>query len=156
MFSREESKKLRLEFWDRFYQISAGKRQKSGRPAKWIMNDTGIRQLKLKFHFDEETASVGIDIETRNPERRTQLYQKLLSIRSRLEVVLGGDSIWEPDHILPSGKNISRVRTVMRGVSIYQKDDWEMVIRFFYEHMNPLEDLFNEFRDFLKYANAPV
>ena len=73
MFSKEESKILRLEFWDRFHKITAKRRLKSKRPAKWIMNDTGIRQLKLKFQFDEKTATVGIEIETRNlgKENRT-------------------------------------------------------------------------------------
>jgi hypothetical protein len=156
MFSKDESKRLRLEFWDRFNKFSAGKRLKSRRPAKWIINDTGIRQMKLKFHFDEELASVGIDIETRNQVKRTELYQKLLSLKSKLESALGNDLVWEQDHFLPSGKSISRVHVVLRDVNIYHKDDWDKVTHFFYDRMVPLEDLYLEFKDFFKYSKSPA
>jgi hypothetical protein len=152
MFTKEENKQLRLEFWNRFYKMSGKKRIRSRKPAKWIMNDTGIRQLKLKFHYDEQIATAGIDIETRNMEKRIELFGKLESLKSKFEAFFGKSLAWEFDHILPTGKSISRVYIILRDVNIYCKDDWDKVNRFFYDHMTLFEDLFNEYKDYFRYA----
>ena len=151
MFSKEESKQLRLEFWDRFERISSRKRIKNHQDPKWIMNDTGIRQLKLKFHFDEKLATVGIDVETRNMDKRIDIFGKLERMKSMLENVLRDSLIWELDYMLPSGKSVSRVYLKMENVNIYDKNDWDRVIRFFYEKMSAIEEVFVEYKDYLKY-----
>jgi hypothetical protein len=151
MFTKEESKQLRLGFWDRFERISSRKRIKDHKDPKWIMNDTGIRQLKLKFHFDEQLATVGIDVETRNIDKRIEIFGKLERLKSRLENALGEPLIWELDYLLPSGKSVSRAFLKMENVTIYEKADWDKVIRFFYEKMSAIEEIFVEFKDYLKY-----
>jgi hypothetical protein len=151
MFTKEESKQLRLGFWDRFERISSRKRIKDHKDPKWIMNDTGIRQLKLKFHFDEQLATVGIDVETRNIDKRIEIFGKLERLKSRLENALGEPLIWELDYLLPSGKSVSRAFLKMENVTIYEKADWDKVIRFFYEKMSAIEEVFVEFKDYLKY-----
>lgn len=152
MFTKEESKRLRLEFWDQFRKMSEKKRMKKRRPARWIMNDTGIRQIKLKFHFDEKTATVGIDIETRNLNKRIELYEKLEGLKSKFEKVFGDKPVWEFDHVLPTGKSISRLYLILRDVNIYNKDHWDMVNRFFFDNMILFEDIFLEYRDYFRYS----
>ena len=73
MFSREESKKLREEFW-----IAFGK----SFPRKWILYNTKIKGLAFKFHFDVKKAMVILDIETDDLDRRLQLWEKLESLKS--------------------------------------------------------------------------
>ena len=155
MFTKEERKQLRLGFWTRFHQLSEKKRIRSRRSAKWIMNDTGIRQLKLKFHFDEQVATAGIDIETRNLNKRIELYEKLEGLKSKFEDAFGNKLIWESDHILPTGKSISRLFVIFRDVNIYNKDDWDKVNRFFYDNMILFEDIYIEYKDYFRYGNAP-
>lgn len=150
MFNKEEAKNLRLEFWSRFENYSSVRRKQKGKPAKWIMNRTGINQLKLKFDLDTEKATVGIDIETRNLDKRLELMDKMESVRTILEKSLGSALTWEIDHILPTGKSISRICLEKRDVSIYEKDTWPEVFPFFYKNMMKLEEFFGEYRDYLK------
>ena len=70
MYTKEEAKNLRRQFWDSFKTWSGRKRTKKGKKGKWLMNNTGIRHLKLKFHFDEECALVALEIDTRNLEKK--------------------------------------------------------------------------------------
>jgi Domain of unknown function (DUF4268) len=151
MYTKEESKNIRLEFWKRFKDYSALRRRQKGKPANWIMNNTGIKQLKLKFEFDENQAVVGIDIETRNTDKRIELYDKLEKLKKILEEKLNQDLIWELDYIQPSGKSISRVCLKKKGVNIYEKETWAEVFPFFYKNMIKLEDFYEEFRDMLKH-----
>lgn len=150
MFSKEEAKNLRLEFWTRFEKYSAVRRRQKGKPAKWIMNKTGIKQLKLKFDLDTKRASVGIDIETRNMDKRLELFEKLEELKPLLEKKVGDEISWELDHLLPNGKSISRIALEKSGVSIYDKESWPEIFPFFYKNMTKIEDFFEEYRDILK------
>jgi len=114
------------------------------------MNNTGIRQLKLKFEFDEHSAITGIDIETRNTDRRIDLFGKLEQLKTILENTMGTKADWELEHILENGKSISRVSVKLDNVNIYNRDDWPKVFPFFYKNMMKIESFFEEYRDILK------
>jgi hypothetical protein len=154
MMTKEEIKQCRLEFWSEFDKYTIGKKKRSRKPAKWIMNNTGIKQLKLKFDFDEKRATVGIDVETRNLDKRIDVYGKLERLKSKLEKSLGQSLIWELEHILPTGKSISRAYLELANVSIYRKEDWPRVMDFFYKNMVVLEKVFEEYKDYLKYSET--
>lgn len=151
MISKDEIKSLRVEFWSEFEKFSAKKKKRYRKPLKWIMNNTGIRQLKLKFEFDDSKASVGIDVETRNLDKRIDIFSKLERLKTILNKSLGHELIWELDHILPTGKSISRVCLELNNVSIYNKENWPVVFDFFYKNMTNFEKVFQEYKDYLKY-----
>ncbi len=153
MYTREEAKEIRLEFWQRFSSYSAIRRRQKGKPAKWIMNKTGIRQLKLKFHVDTHHALTGIDIETRNMDKRIALFNLLEELGVRLEETMGTEMEWELEHILPSGKSISRVSVKLDGVSLYNRNDWPDIFKFFYRNMMKLEAFYEEYADLLKHSS---
>jgi hypothetical protein len=153
MYSAQEKKEIRQEFWTRFRDYSAIRRRQKGKPAKWIMSNTGIRQLKLKFEFDETRASVGIDIETRNLDRRIELYEKLESMKTVLHNIAGSELNWELEHLLENGKSISRISKVMENVSIYDRNCWPEIFPFFYKTMMKMEAFYEEYRDILKQKN---
>ncbi len=150
MYSIEQKKILRQEFWERFRSYSAIRRRQKGKPARWIMNNTGIRQLKLKFEYGERMASVGIDIETRNMDKRLDLYDKLEQLKNILHQAMGQEMKWELEHILDNGKSVSRICLEMHEVNIYNKDTWHTVFPFFYKNMMKIESFYEEYRDFLR------
>jgi hypothetical protein len=151
MLTKEEVKQIRLEFWAEFEAFSVRKKKKSRKPLKWIMNNTGIKQLKLKFDFDEKRAIVGMDVETRNLDKRIDVYGKLERLKSVFETALGQPLKWELEFTLPTGKSISRAYLEMPGVSIYKKENWPAVMDFFYKNMLILEKVFEKKKDYLKY-----
>ena len=75
MFSKSESKKLREDFW-----ISFGKSY----PKKWILYNTKIKDFSFKFYFDTSKAMVALDIESKDLEKRINLWEKVISLKSVL------------------------------------------------------------------------
>jgi len=140
MFSKEESKRLRQDFW-----ISFGKSY----PRKWILYDTKIKGLSLKFHFDLKNAKVSMDIELSDLERRIYLWEKLLSLKSILVAEYLPDAIFEDSFVLENQKEISRVYIEKKGVSIHDKNTWRGTMEFFNETMLQFEDFFRDFKDIL-------
>ena len=142
MFSREESKKLREEFW-----IAFGK----SFPRKWILYNTKIKGLAFKFHFDVKKAMVILDIESDDLDRRLQLWEKLESLKSILtsdDYFAGAQ--YEDFYLLDNGKEVSRIFIEKTGVSIHNKNTWQETMVFLNESMSTFEEFFLEFRDILK------
>jgi hypothetical protein len=141
MFSKEESRKLREDFW-----ISYGK----SFPRKWILYDTKIKGFSFKFHFDTKTALVSLDLED-DLENRINYWEKLQSLKSILKDEFLPDAIFEEEYILDNGKEISRIYvTLDQKVSIHNKNTWRDVMEFFNEKMGLFEAFFEEYKDFLE------
>jgi len=93
MFSKEESRLLREEFW-----ISFGK----SFPRKWLLYNTKIKGLSFKFHFDTKKALVTLDLED-DLENRINCWEKLVSLKSILQDNFLLEAIYEEEFFLENG-----------------------------------------------------
>ena len=141
MFSKEESRRLREEFW-----ISFG----TSFPRKWILYDTKIKGMSFKFHFDTKSALVTLDLED-DLENRITYWEKLQSLKSILLEDFLREAIFEEAYFLENGKEISRIYVPLEEkVSIYNKNTWQTVMEFFNKTMDLFEAFFAEYEDVLK------
>lgn len=151
MYTMDEKKNIRKDFWNRFKTYSNKRKLKLNKPGKWIMEATGIKQLKLKFHFDEKLAYTGIIIDTRNLDKRIELFDKLEKLKGELERKVPFQLHWELESNITEKKTISRVIAKKENVNIYNHEHWKEVMSFLFDAMDPMEDIFREYYDFLKY-----
>jgi hypothetical protein len=140
MFSKSASKRLRQDFW-----IAFGKSY----PRKWILYDTKIKGLALKFHFDLKYAMVSLDIEHHDLETRIILWDKLLSLQSILKDDFISEVQFIDSFILVNRKEISRVYVEKEGVSIHDKNKWRETMEFLNETMLQFEAFFKDYKDIL-------
>ena len=140
MFSKEVAKKVREEFW-----ISFGKKYK----RKWILYDTKIKEIQLKFSFTTEEAQVSLDITATDEVIRAYYYEKMCSLKNILLTEYLPEAIYEEHFLLPEGKEISRIYTKLEGVNIYRKTDWPRVEEFLHDQMQLLESFFLEYKDII-------
>ena len=150
MLSVEEKKELRVLFWQQFKVYSNKRRLKLKNPGKWLMNDTGIKQVNLKFDFTDEVALTGIDVVTRNLDKRIFLWEKLVGLKNILEEKVPYPLTWEFDYLLPENKSISRTYCIMNNVSVYEKTCWKQVFQFLFDGMYPMEQIIVEYKDYFK------
>ena len=151
MFTKEEKKELRKLFWNKFKTYSNKRKLKAGKPGKWMMDNTSIKQLKLKFHFDETHAWAGLEIDTNNLDKRIELFDKLEKLRAILCERVPHELIWDLETEKNIDKTVSRVYAAKHDVNVYNQACWKDVFSFLYEVMDPIEDVFKEFVDYLKY-----
>lgn len=140
MFSKEESKRLRQDFW-----IAFGKSY----PQKWILYNTKVKGLAFKFHFDTKKAMVSIDVEHTDLEKRIELWEKLTSLKSILLEDYLPELSFEDSYILDNQKEISRVYVEKKGVSIHNKNTWQETMIFFRNNMLQFEAFFIEFKEII-------
>ena len=141
MFSREESKKIRQEFWTSF-----GKNY----PRKWLLYNTRIKDFSLKFTFTRRIAEASIDLDATDEIMRLYYFEKLKSLESILKEEFLPDAVFAEAYELENGKFISRVYVTREGVNIHNKKDWPEVQEWLAEKMEALENFFVEYRDFVE------
>ncbi|WP_298894912.1 DUF4268 domain-containing protein [uncultured Psychroserpens sp.] len=140
MFSKEESRLLRQEFWTSFGKSF---------PRKWILYDTKIKGFSFKFHFDTKKALVALDLED-DLENRIIYWEKLQSLQSILREDYLPEVYFEEEFYLDNGKEISRIYLPLdHKVSIHNKNSWQEVMVFFNETMSKFEAFFEEYRDII-------
>jgi len=140
MFSKEESARLRKEFWTSFGKSF---------PRKWLLYNTKIKDLSLKFEADRKKAMVCIDIAMTDTDLQKQYFDKFLSLKAIfLEEI--PELIFDDDYNLESGKTIARIYVQLNKVSIHNKNTWQEIYLFFINKMSYLEKLFIEHADFIK------
>ncbi|CAM4192790.1 DUF4268 domain-containing protein [Gillisia limnaea] len=140
MFSKEESKNIREEFWTGFGKAYS---------KKWILYDTKMKELQLKFSFDNRTAKVSMDISSRDELIRAYYFEKITVLKTILHSEYLPDATFAESFLLPEGKTISSIFVELKNVNIHNKKHWPTVNKFFYYKMNQMEAFFLEYETYI-------
>lgn len=141
MYSREETQKLKREFWVAFAEKY---------PRKWVLYDTKIKDFSFKFFVDNKKAQVLIDIEHRSDEKRTAYFDKIESLKNILDEEFVQDLVYERNYVLENGKTIGRIWVERLGVGFSNRNYWDEIFDFYFEKMNALELFYLEYDEFIK------
>ncbi len=150
MYTKEEIKQIRIDFWDGFQKYSSPKRRKLGKPKKWMMQNTGIKAVDLKFHIDHSTATVGIDVVSKSLDKKVAYWNRLLGLKNLLQSEFEQEFLWNDMYVLESGKEIIRIALVLEDVNILNRETWPKVYAFFFENMMKLEDWLEEYKEVVR------
>ncbi|MCK0109907.1 DUF4268 domain-containing protein [Flavobacteriaceae bacterium S0825] len=141
MFSKEDSRLLRQEFWTSFGKSF---------PRKWLLYNTKIKGLSFKFYFDTKKAFVCLDLED-DLDNRINCWEKLLALKNILLDDYLPSAIYKEEFYLDNGKEISRIFVPLeQKVSIHNKNTWRDTMEFFNEKMLLFEAFFEEYKDVIK------
>ena len=141
MYSKEETQKLKREFWIAYAEKF---------PRKWLLYDTKIKDFSFKFYIDNKKAQVLIDIEHRNDDKRIAYFEKLVALKNILEEEFVTELVFEKNFALENGKTISRVWVEKLEVSVSNRKYWDEIFDFFNEKMKALELFYLEYDTFIK------
>jgi hypothetical protein len=146
MYSKEETQRLKREFWIAFAEKY---------PRKWLLYDTKIKDFSFKFYVDNKKAEVLIDIEPRNDYKRIAYFEKLQALKTILEDEFISNLVFEKNYYLENGKTISRIWVEKEGVSVSNRNYWDVIFDFFNEKMNAIELFYAEYDEFIKDIELP-
>jgi hypothetical protein len=140
MYSKEDSQKIKKEFWIEFAEKY---------PKKWILYNTKIKDVSFKFYIDNKKAQVQLDIEPKDQLKRKIYFEKIQSLQNILKTEYLPDIFIEKDIYLENGKIISRIWVEKINVSINNKNSWHVVYHFFNEKMMAFEFFFYEYQEYI-------
>ncbi len=93
---------------------------------------------------------VSLDIENQDLEKRIELWENLMSLRTILTSEYLPKAQFDDSYILSNGKEISRIWVSLPNVSIHNKNTWQETMLFLRDSMNKLEMFYKEYEDVIK------
>ncbi len=150
MYSQEEAKQLRKKFWTLFDQRCELVPELKGKKKKWLLYDTKVRGIDLKFDAGRKAASVILEVNARSENKRLEIYEVLEKYKVMLEDGFPEGLIWDYCFIRESGEEVCRVYLSKEGLDIHRQNQWPDIYNFFIENMLILENNFLGIRDILK------
>ena len=141
MFSKNEAKRLRQEFWTSFGKSF---------PKEWILYNTNVKGLSFKFHFDTKTAYVALCIDM-DPIKQQAYWNQILSHKTILETDFLPQVRFEEFFEVSHEKILSVAYvTIDSKVSIHDKSSWRSVMEFLNETMRKFEAFYSLYENTVK------
>ncbi len=142
MYTKEEVKQLKKEFWEGFglycSQIPALKRRKS----KFMLYNTKMKGVELKFDATRDGAFVILEINHHDTAKRFELYEKFESYKLIIEKNFPEGLIWNFAYVRECGTEVCRIYTAKTGIDIHRRIQWMEFYKFMANEMLKLEKAF--------------
>ncbi|QGY47377.1 DUF4268 domain-containing protein [Maribellus comscasis] len=151
MYSIEEAKKLRLDFWEKFGKRCEIHPLLKGKRKKWLLHRTKIKGVVLRFEIGRKDAKVILELGHRSEDKRLQAYEILERYKTIIENGFEKGLVWEFYHQREdSGQEICRIYVLQENVDLHRQNQWPDIFNFFIENMLLLEENFLAVSDILK------
>ena len=150
MYTKEEIKELKKEFWEGFgtycSQIPALKKRKS----KFMLYNTKIKGVELKFDATRDGAYVILEINHPDDTKRFELFEKFELYKSIMEKQFPAGLIWDFAYVRECGTEVCRIYSAKQGIDIHRRIQWMEFYQFMASEMNKLEKAFRTVKEALE------
>ncbi len=151
MYSKEEAKKIRLEFWEQFGRRCEVHPLLRHKNKNFILHRTKIKGVALRFEADRENAKVILELSQKNEDKRLKAFEVVERYKPIMEEGFKDGLTWEFYHLREdSGQEVCRIYTNLPGVDVFRQEQWPDIFNFFIENMVRLQENFLQIRDILK------
>ena len=124
MYSKDELKNLKLEFWESFAAFCEVQPYLRGRKKIWTLYDTKVKGVELKFDATREGAFVILEVNHRGEEARLEMFERLTWYKDTLEMDFPEGLTWDICFVRDTGKQVARIYTSKSGIDFHRRQDW--------------------------------
>lgn len=149
MYSKTELKQLKIDFWEGFGGYCRFKRAFKHRRGKFILYDTKLKGVEMKFDVGRDGAYVIMEFNSRSEEQRKERYKQFETYRYLFEKAFSDASVWIPRYERDSGEIVARIHLHKSNIDIHCREHWVSFYEFMSVNMQKMEDVFLEIREFL-------
>ena len=150
MYSKDELKKLKLEFWESFAAFCEVQPYLRGRKKIWTLYDTKVKGVELKFDATREGAFVILEVNHRGEEARLEMFERLTWYKDTLETDFPEGLTWDICFVRDTGKQVARIYTSKSGIDFHRRQDWGEFFSFMASQMYLLERNFMSIAEYLR------
>ena len=146
MFTKEEKKAFKTDFWTSF-GIYMRKHNREFGKVHWVNYKTNIKDLYFRLDFDSKKAVFAIDLQHTDDGIRDLFYEQFTELKVVLTDAIGEGLIWEKVMFNQHQKPISRLYIELDNVNLYKKEDWQQVFEFFEKRIVGLHRFWVDFNE---------
>lgn len=150
MYTKDELRELKIAFWESFASYCEVQPYLRGRKKIWILYDTKIKGLELKFDVSRKGAYVILEVNNRQENFRLEMFEKLTWYKEILEKDFPEGLVWDICYIRETGKQVARIYTYKEGIDIHCKEHWGEFFQFMARQMYILERNLMEINEYIR------
>ena len=150
MYSKDELKNLKLEFWESFAAFCEVQPYLRGRKKIWTLYDTKVKGVELKFDATREGAFVILEVNHRGEEARLEMFERLTWYKDTLEMDFPEGLTCDICFVRDTGKQVARIYTSKSGIDFHRRQDWGEFFSFMASQMYLLERNFMSIAEYLR------
>lgn len=150
MYSKEELKELKKEFWGGFGFFCENHPILGKRKSKFMLYNTKMKRVELKFDATRDGAFVILELNDKDEESRLEKFEKFEKYKVIMEENFPDGLIWDFAFIRESGQEVCRIYSQKSGIDIHRRSDWMTFYRFMSEEMLKLERAFKEVKEVIE------
>ncbi len=143
MYSKEEARRLREQFWTSFGQYMSAVPSADGEKVNWVNYKTGVKHLFFKMDVSNKKAIILIEITTPDSSMRELIYAQFVELRSIFESTVAADWEWDERYYDDNGKEVSRISCTLDKVSVFNQSNWPELISFFKPRIIALDEFWS-------------
>ncbi|MEY3444048.1 MAG: hypothetical protein RLZZ519_2329 [Bacteroidota bacterium] len=141
MFSKEEAKQLRIDFWTAFGVYMRQHTPLAEGHKKWGNYNTGVKGIFFRLEAEPIFVRASITLEQSDPGIRALFYSQWEELRNFLEMESNSKWDWNPEEMQSDGRNIARISRRQDGLSLYNRADWSAMFQFLENCIVPLDSV---------------
>ena len=150
MYSKDELRKLKTEFWESFAAYCKVQPYLRRRRKIWVLYSTKIKGVELKFDATRNGALVILEVNHKQEDLRLEMYEKLTWYKVDLEKDFPEGLIWNDCFVRETGQQVARIYVEKRGIDFHRREDWGEFFSFMAGQMYLLERNFMKIAEYLR------
>ncbi|MBQ0029534.1 MAG: DUF4268 domain-containing protein [Paludibacteraceae bacterium] len=149
MYSKEEVKQIRKDFWTAFGEFCQQLPRYKFRHKPWILYNTKVKGVEMKFDATRDGAYVIFELNNRNPRKRAAMMELMRQYRIIVEEHFK-EAIWEDAFVKECGTEVSRIYKRNPDLNIHKREQWHDFFVFLSKNMSMLEKAFEQVKEQLE------
>ena len=109
MYSKDELKLLKKDFWEGFGIYCSNHPVLGKRKSKFMLYNTKMKGVELKFDANREGAFVILELNSPKEEDRLNRYEQFEKYKAVMEENFPGRLIWDFAYKLETGHEVCRI-----------------------------------------------
>ena len=147
MYSKREASLLRKNFWTQFGQYMRPLPGATGEPVNWLNYKTGARHIYFRLDADAKQATIAVELRHPDASQQELYFEKFRKLENLLHQTTGEKWQWQLHAIDEDGRLVSRIKTKLDHVNIFDNSDWPAIISFLKPRMIALDAFWNLVKD---------
>lgn len=149
MYSKDELKQLKTDFWNSFKTSMQKTRSASGRRINWISYPSEVKDIYIRLDTDQKGARLCFDIQGKDEGVRAIIWEQLMELKVVMEQEMGPDGVWLEQLSSPYVPEFNRIMWERTDLNFYKQEDHEEIQRFLKDRLIHFDAFYQEFKDIL-------
>ena len=149
MYSKEESKSLKKEFWTTFGVYMKKYNKLYENKIRWVNYKTTCKDIYFRLDADKKKAYFSIDLQHRDESIRALFYEQFTELKAVITEEFKSKLTWEEECETYYG-TFSRIQTEIPNVSIFNKNNWQEMFQFLEQNIVNAHDFWEDYGEIFK------